>query len=226
MSVCQHFLSRAGRAGTFVVVLRFDAVAIIVVVTARVGSTAAVHRLRPRIRILAHLGVATVASFGNVSGRRGARLDGLFGIIVAEAVTVDIWVIDVHLGNVHKVPSCRLCRSAAAIAIAAGLRRPFIQPHATSLAVPLQLASFPASQVSAAKGATPPEQLPHALDAPPFAAVHVWVPARHGPLPSYPGCVSHARTAPGAHVQTVSIALSGLPSQSLSIEEEQLRALA
>jgi len=94
-----------------------------------------------------------------------------------------------------------------------------------SLAVPLQLLSLPASQVSAPAGPTDPEhalQLEEALFA---AKLQLWEPALQGPFPSFPGCAPQAWAAPGEHWQTLSRVLSGLPSQLLSFDEEQSLAM-
>ena len=63
------------------------------------------------------------------------------------------------------------------------------------------------------------------LEEPLEPATHCWLPARQEPMPSC-GCVPHARVAPITHWQTVSIVLSGRPSQSLSAGELQFRPAA
>ena len=64
-----------------------------------------------------------------------------------------------------------------------------VQP---SFAVPLQLLSFPAAQVSAAAGPTDPEQVPQLEEDLFVAKLQLWEPALHEPTPSLPGCVPQA----------------------------------
>jgi len=71
-----------------------------------------------------------------------------------------------------------------------------VQP---SFGVPLQLASLPEAQVSAAAGPTNPEQVPQLEKALFVAKVQVWEPALHEPTPSLPGCVLQYWLAPDAH---------------------------
>jgi hypothetical protein len=95
-----------------------------------------------------------------------------------------------------------------------------------SLAEPLQLLSLPGSQVSFAAGATEPLHGPHALVCLSLANPQVREPGLQGPFPSYPAWAEQAWLSPGTHWQTVSIALSGEPSQSLSALELQSRGFA
>jgi hypothetical protein len=56
-----------------------------------------------------------------------------------------------------------------------------------SLGMPLQLSSFPATQVSMAAGPTPPAHVPQLLVFLSAAMAQVWDPALQRPVPSLPG---------------------------------------
>jgi hypothetical protein len=90
--------------------------------------------------------------------------------------------------------------------------------------VPSQVESSPAAlHESAALGPMAPVHGPQSLLELPAPRTQACSPPWHGPLPSSPGCSSHACLLLPAHRQTSSARLSGRPSQSLSSAEAQSR---
>jgi hypothetical protein len=76
---------------------------------------------------------------------------------------------------------------------------------------------------SRGSGPCPPTHVPYELDVLSGAMTQLAEPAEQMPIPSRPGWVLHGWLVPDAHWHTLSIVLSGLPSQVWSADEVQSR---